>query len=988
MRKAWYDRYAMGIFGLFAAIFCLSVAGSIGYRVLYTPLDYRIDSYYPPMRWKEYLISQEGTSELWGNSRFLGAFPYDTGGTVIYKFTYPRPLQTVRIFDQHSQWADGDVVKMWTSLDAETWTLRYNDTIRYQLVDYTAIFEDEFRGYSQFFLKYELYAGDQSRPPDDNYGASVRKFRVQATLQGAWLLRAWNGIREILLPALAACSLIFFVRASVPCTTFDLSVLLAIMGLALAGRIGFLTTVQHVPVLGDAYYYNIQAIDIVSFVTHPRIYLTQGMFVNLLKSLYAKGPIHILSLAFTYLIYGEEQFQTVRLLQGLLDTLSCGLAYALGCLLQNRRTGLLAAFLYAIYVPFWVATDRMLQETLVLFLLMLTIVLFLKMASERSTWSAAWAGIALGITVLGRQAFNYLVGPLLLLSLLIFLWKRQQRQSALHRYAWLCGGVAMTLGPWLILSIVLFQKPLLSYSVTYYHSFYKSITNQGWQPGHIHIEDGSILDQVTRDNQHPIPTYDDFREAFIKIVKRSPLVFVSKGLNNLYYYWKYPYNDFLQQFFVPLTFQFTYHRILGLFALWGMVLALPNWKKSFLLLLPIVNSVAIAMVSVIEIRHALPAFPFLLVLAAYMVIVISERIRELWKLPRLRIGRLLIMGGGGIVGCSIAFLLNEPTLLAIFPRLAPDYAHSLRLLMLTMGWSMLAGIVGILFSYAQHPSRSLKTTLFTAYAPLIVILLIMFAHNGFNEEWREWKVRLTDPTMRIRQEFSLPETLPEFSEAYLEVDMQGGSGHYYVLVVSVNGQEIRRYEHGILPDSETEEYFNLAYGGVYQTYLEIQGRTNRDLRQWFTIPINPAFIRQSGKLTVELSLESGGAGPHHVDIYGDYVSLEKSAPQTLPAFGVGTNKNSLYKYIVDTDFRLWTSSEVKASTTPITRMGIEMNISRDSDSDIVRWQPASEPASISSKFFDGTDYTVQDLSPEKGRQTGQYRIKLLLKTEPEIFFVY
>jgi hypothetical protein len=123
--------------GVFGGLLLSMLVICVAYRHWYTPLDYRVNSSYPLPKWREHLYTQEGDAKLWGTSGFLGASPYNTTGTVIYKFTYPFKISTVRISDEYTQWGKGDRVTMWTSPDGQSWTLCYEGTEREQVVEYS-----------------------------------------------------------------------------------------------------------------------------------------------------------------------------------------------------------------------------------------------------------------------------------------------------------------------------------------------------------------------------------------------------------------------------------------------------------------------------------------------------------------------------------------------------------------------------------------------------------------------------------------------------------------------------------------------------------------------------------------------------------------------------------------------------------------------------------------------------------------------------------
>lgn len=956
---------------LLLGVFMAVLAGAMGSRQRYTPLDYHLNSSFPRMQWNEYLPTKTDDAIVPVNAGFLGAAPYNTRKTVTYRFRYPFAIHTVRISDQHTQWGEGDQVTLWASPNGRDWTLCYDRGERSRIVDFAVTSTKTFAGQREVWLKYELSAGDPNRPPDDNRGASIRAFRVQVAFQNPLPRLAWNGVRMVLLPGLAILTLLLFVLSRErDVHRGELAMLLCLMAGAFAVRSGFLLSVRHIPVFADAFYYNIGALDLLAFVLHPANYLKQSQIKELIGGLFAKGPIYNFYLTITYLLFGEEHFMAVRFGQAVLDTMTCLLVWVLGRSLHNRVISLMAGVFYALYLPFWVAADRLLQETLAIFLLTLTIVLFVKLLDAPSVSTSLITGVMLGLTVLCRQALNYLMYPLLLTGMGLLLLKRSATETlkkALFRSGALIGGVLLILLPWLILAAAVFHKPILSASPTFYQPFYKGIVNQGWQADVAQIDADGVMARLLQERGHATPDYDDFRDAFVSTVKAQPLQFLANGLHNFYYYWERPYNDFFQVFLFPLSVQYVFHRLLVLLALWGIAYSLLFWQRSVFLLLPIAYIGLIEMLHPVERRHALPAFPFIMVMSAYAIWWMGKNLISSinFRTTKGRVSIGLMLFCAGLYGAST--ILTEPHILSLCSQCSASQAHGVSLGIFTI---LLIGVGMLTYHIAppfpRLPFRSGLIRLCLACFPAVVILLVGHTHAAMTERWREWKVRLDQPTQILKQQILLPAVLPEFTEAFLKLDIQGGTGHNYDLVIIVNGQEIQRYERGMMADEATVDYLNTYHRDAYRLYMDAQGRTADNLRQWISVPVERALLVAQGSLEIAVQIEHGGGGPHYVEIYGDYPFPDRKTPQKLPAFGLGTTKTSLYKYIVDDDFRVWTDSETDGRQT---------------------WERYIPPAPTTSRFFDGQTWTEDDVSPTPGKQTGTYRIRLMLKDHAGNFWI-
>jgi tetratricopeptide (TPR) repeat protein len=145
------------------------------------------DDFRNPEKFLKDSYSVKGNSKLWSPDfpGHLGAFPYKAEATLIYKFQTESKIDQVIIEDVHTQWGFhnsrqwiGDIVRMWTSIDGNHWTLRYDDKKRWGVVKYSQVFDTEFDDQQEFYIKYYFYAGDPNRGNNDNRGASLAEFSV------------------------------------------------------------------------------------------------------------------------------------------------------------------------------------------------------------------------------------------------------------------------------------------------------------------------------------------------------------------------------------------------------------------------------------------------------------------------------------------------------------------------------------------------------------------------------------------------------------------------------------------------------------------------------------------------------------------------------------------------------------------------------------------------------------------------------------------
>lgn len=950
------------------------------YRRGYAPLDYHLSLNYPQARWARFIEQREGTSSLWKEGSappLIGAYPYQTEGTFIYQFAYPFTLGQVHIQDQHSQWGEGDRVRLWTSLDGSTWTLQYDDNERSTVVAFSKVINLSTNQTKTFYIKYALYAGDRNRATDDNRGATIREFHLQVIPGHPLLLKFWKLLKFVILPASFLIMLLSRFWCA-PMGMHDRIGVLLLLGFALALRLWFVTHVEHPPLYGDPADYDQKALAITALITGDfSVPPQESYFEKTIVNIAEKGPLYPLLLASVYLVYGEQNFQIVRVLQAILDVITCCLVYFIGKRIFSGGTGWLALIFAACYLPFMVSVGLPMQETFAMLLLCATVLLFIHISKQPSWRYRGYIGMVLGLTILSRYALNFLLIPFSAAFCLKRWNDRLPAKYILKEVAVLCAGLGLTLGLWVLLFWGTTGQVSMSTSMRHYRGLYKGLYAWGQQVDHIHVQQNSLLEEILKRHGSQHPSFEELREAFSMTILKHPFQALVTMLHRLYYYWKYAYNDFYQVPFGTLRGHGVYHQVIVLFGLWGIGCTLSRWSQTMFLVIPIAYLVLINMIVSVELRQAVLAFPFLMVFAAALIELI---ITYVWSTARhltRRVGSRLALCTGCIGLCgALASVFPLPIALTILPEgFSPRFAY-----LLNCGW--IAGLLVavslltylMLVATLRHEKHVRWWAICGTFVSLSLISLVWSVYALTNHEWREWQTRLITQEIVVQQEILLPNHLPEFSEAMLKIDVQSGVGHYYDLDIRVNGQLMKRFEHGVHPDEEFETY---ARTGAYPTltlFMEMRKQRFDDLRQWVTIPIDAALLRSDNTLQIQLQLsQAAGGEPHSVAIYGDYRSPdEKKLP--LPAMGFGSTGSSPFKYMIDNDYRLrLTEDEIESLARGSNSM------SREILGDFTRYHRFGNDALLKSRYFDGQTWRDYDLSNRPGIQSGVYRIRLVLK---------
>jgi 4-amino-4-deoxy-L-arabinose transferase-like glycosyltransferase len=170
-------------------------------------------------------------------------------------------------------------------------------------------------------------------------------------------------------------------------------------------------------------------------------------------------PAYPLIMAAAFKVFGifsEQAAIAIEILLTITSILSCILIYLLGKHLYDIRVGLLAAFLLAIYPPSIHYAVRNLWDTsLFTCCLLLTILLFLKLASHPGVKQGAYLGIVLGFTAL--------VNPIIVATYpfafaWIYLKAETDRRTIIKTMSSMLIVYGLVISPWFVRNYVVFGQ--------------------------------------------------------------------------------------------------------------------------------------------------------------------------------------------------------------------------------------------------------------------------------------------------------------------------------------------------------------------------------------------------------------------------------------------------------------------------------------------------------------------------------------------------
>lgn len=144
---------------------------------------------------------------------------------------------------------------------------------------------------------------------------------------------------------------------------------------------------------------------------------------------------------------GGAREGTARAVEALLGLAAIVVVYLLGCRLNCRPAGLLAAFGVAVYPPFIHSTGILASEPPAIFTLPAAVLAYLWASEKRSAWSWLLPGALFGATALIRPEY-LVVGAAFVALAAIRVWRERGRRSGLAAGALLLAGLVAVLAPW------------------------------------------------------------------------------------------------------------------------------------------------------------------------------------------------------------------------------------------------------------------------------------------------------------------------------------------------------------------------------------------------------------------------------------------------------------------------------------------------------------------------------------------------------------
>lgn len=724
----------------------------------------------------------------------------------------------------------------------------------------------------------------------------------------------------------------------------EIACILGIFLFALLLRTYALTSLPIRAITDDAYEYNYIAQNIPNAIKgHPLENKDTFLYYGA-----KRGWLYPLFIVGIYKVFGPHDL-FVRLAQVIIDSLTCLLIYFIGRDVFNKQVGGIAAFISSLYPGFIYYSTMLYQETTTVFLLCLYVFCLCRALSKKMSFFYCASGVLLIIISFYRSGFLFF--PLLVIPSLLFILRLFYKKYYLrYFFSFLTGAFCMFI-LYGIFSYVLcgtfnFNKPSIAWS------FYETIHRDGWITDTFSPTPTKELYEVVQNYSPPLSLVNQMQklppEVYLKagflLILKQPVQFLSQLIKRCERMWTYietyPGKWHSQRVWTQLLF----HRCLVLLALVGIPLSLTVWHHCWLFF-SIFLYVTIAYIPIIGLpRYAVPAMPFVIILATHALFVIIDTLKHHGKhlfssmfFPHFIATGVLII---------TTYFVNVPNLLNLFPQTSPTLLYMVTIISVNLFLFVIAywGYVMFILHF-NHRFRSL----YLIALPLATVM-VLFNNSAFTSKtWHEWEAPLSLPYQKVKQTIVFPHDLnfEEYSEARVLIDMFPGGGEEYNFQVNANGNVLKLYRNGI---KAREKKFDQKFFGLYKSFFfDTYKLSPEDLRQWYEIALPLHFLENNSPLVIECFL-SGTVDrkANNVIVFGDYHTTRDKNLFEGPCFprsDLDTSLTKIMPYAGDYRFEKVT--------------------------------PLSNRKTIS-EYYDGRNWQREDLSSTRGIQSGSYRIRVEL----------
>jgi 4-amino-4-deoxy-L-arabinose transferase-like glycosyltransferase len=398
--------------------------------------------------------------------------------------------------------------------------------------------------------------------------------------------------------------------------------ILLIVLLALIGRLVLIFTVDPKPVVLDAESYDRAAKNILNHHTFAFSYPKPTAYTV---------PGFPLFLSLIYSIFGESNFQAVRIIQAILSSFMILIIALISSeIFDKKSVALLSAILSAIYIPFLVSTQIILTETIFILLFVLFFYYFLLGEKYEKIQYFVIAGLFLGLSCLVRPIL-FLFPAFLFIMKFLYLCVTKARhenffiqlKKIVLKYFIIYILTLLTLSPWVIRNYKVFHTFIL-FSTSSGDPFFRgTYYNSNCPLEELHRKSESELMRNER-------LWKTGKEKFRKELKKAPIRYSLWYFSKINRLWALPFMPFnvANVDWRVLKITLIQHTIFIILSLIGLLYLYVDRNPYLSLIISILFYYTFMHVPFIGLnRYFLPMIPVLLILASCAVIATVQKFK-------------------------------------------------------------------------------------------------------------------------------------------------------------------------------------------------------------------------------------------------------------------------------------------------------------------------------------------------------------------------
>lgn len=368
--------------------------------------------------------------------------------------------------------------------------------------------------------------------------------------------------------------------------------------------------------------------------------LVQGMGLPLVKidneSIVPRPPGYPMFLASIYLVFGHN-YQAVRIIQAILDSLTCLIIFYLGSRVFNVSIGYISSICYAFYYPVIIYTGLLYTESLFTLILAISMLfLFFAIENDRVKYWIG-SGVFFGLATLVSSRSMYL--PLFIFGGLF--WKTLSVKKTLRRVGIIVLCMLVLFSPWTLRNYLTTRRFILLESYGQNMTALWLATNpygaMDWNMTKEPLK--SRFGNLTEEERVKI-----FQEEAWKNLKRYPLTYLKNSIKRFFVLWISSHSNRISGFeksfysswkdkdwdvFLLKLFLLSINTIFVIFGFLGLWFSRDKWKQTCLaIILPIFYFSIIATFYVSGPRLQVPMVPYMMIFAVVGIANILNSIRN------------------------------------------------------------------------------------------------------------------------------------------------------------------------------------------------------------------------------------------------------------------------------------------------------------------------------------------------------------------------